>query len=433
MAFFSGLVFLVLTLWTTVLIGTRDKQLSMLMLSGFGLRVFAGVANDLVFRFYGYASENDWMLFERHAIAMYHAGLDSIFDSFATGRLFFGWYSGLVFLVFGVGSFIVVATNVALGTWAVYLTHKLSLELWCDRRVAWWCTLAAAGLPTLVLHSGSTSREPLIIALFLAGVLQLVRFIKLRRSRHLWAGLALLLVPCILHTAFTPYALAAAVVLAVPGLDRIFLGRNLPRLGIMYRFGPLLAIAGVAALVFVFNIGLDKARFMESGETLLQKIALLSVKDDLYERTAYLKPGEIGFSSPRDLLLSTPRRIILFLFTPYPSMVRQSADIVGFTVAGTYAVLVVLLILSLRELGQNPSARFCIWSVALLVLIFSFGTVNYGTASRHKTKMLPVLLATVMTPTVLRRRLRQSGSRVREGADDVFEIGSQGAVILSDK
>src|SRR5688500_2522786 len=131
----------------------RAPDLFVVLLLSFLTRALAGLANDLVFHFYGYEYTSDWYLFHLHATDMYLNGGDSVFAGFRTGRFFFAWLAGLLYLFSGPGTFLVVCINVVLGTVSVYAAYRLSHLLWDDHR---WATLSAAvvgATPTLILHS----------------------------------------------------------------------------------------------------------------------------------------------------------------------------------------------------------------------------------------------------------------------------------------
>jgi len=109
-------------------------------------------------------------------------------------------------------------------------------------------------------------------------------------------------------------------------------------------------------------------------------------------RGAYLAGYYPG--STVDIVLQTPVRVIYFLFMPFPWKVSGLADFIGFIDVFLYAILIVYTAKAFRNLDKY--GRFIlltILSVALVeIVVFAWGTSNFGTAIRHRQKVVCLLI-----------------------------------------
>ena len=130
-----------------------------------------------------------------------------------------------------------------------------------------------------------------------------------------------------------------------------------------------------------------------------QDMSMLFSEDFLGERTqiaardraAYLA----GFAptSPLSMLLQTPLRILYFLYTPFVWMVSAAVDVVGFFDALLYIFLSIYAFKGLASLRRKDKLLF--WGIVLILVVFlvvfAWGTSNYGTAIRHRQKIVWLL------------------------------------------
>lgn len=105
-------------------------------------------------------------------------------------------------------------------------------------------------------------------------------------------------------------------------------------------------------------------------------------------RAAYLT-GAIP-TSPAELLSHFPIRLVYFFFSPFPWMVSGLSDLLGLLDAG---LILLLFVAGLRGSRGKRSALVPLWLVFLVVsTAFSLGTSNYGSALRHRGKLIPLLI-----------------------------------------
>ena len=105
-----------------------------------------------------------------------------------------------------------------------------------------------------------------------------------------------------------------------------------------------------------------------------------------------------------DVFWQTPIRVIYFLFTPFPWMIKQFIDLFGLVDALLYVWLVVCLWKLRRFVFQNSNAKVLGLFILAGITVFAIATSNYGTALRHRAKFAPLLIA-LATPVLLRTKV----------------------------
>ena len=112
-------------------------------------------------------------------------------------------------------------------------------------------------------------------------------------------------------------------------------------------------------------------------------------------RTAYLM--NLMPSNLVEFALYMPIRIIYFLFAPFPWMIGGAGDIFVFVDGLCYIVLVILAWKRLKNIDIKIKKAVLLYFFAFVV-VFSIGTTNYGTAMRHRHKILWLITAVAILP-----------------------------------
>ena len=116
------------------------------------------------------------------------------------------------------------------------------------------------------------------------------------------------------------------------------------------------------------------------------------VADRRFGRTHYLE----GFvpESYLDLVWHTPVRLLFFMFTPFPWMIDTIGDLLVMLDVLVYITLLYYSFKGLKKIFKFRKIEticlvFIVFSIATM---YSWGTVNYGTAWRHRAKLAPFLI-----------------------------------------
>lgn len=112
-------------------------------------------------------------------------------------------------------------------------------------------------------------------------------------------------------------------------------------------------------------------------------------------RTMYLM--NLVPSSTLEFIIYLPIRIFYFLFSPFVWMIGGVADIFVMVDGGIYLILVILAWKKLKLL-ENKLKKAIIFYFLAFTVVFSIGTTNYGTAMRHRHKILWLICAVSVIP-----------------------------------
>lgn len=296
------------------------------------------------------------------------------------GAYIYSKFIGLVYYVTGRVPFIIQFINVMLGVLTVYIVYKLIIMLKDNKKAALTGAFITAFYPTLNLYSAITLRETIITFLGLISVYYLVKWLNRGSISEFLKSFILLAAACVLHGA----------IILLTGVYLFFFCFYRPKSGKwgFINLQTILVIMGFVVLFCLFrSVLLSKLpsdiTLLFSPEYLKRRLEPLAVGRGAYLAGYY--PGSII-----DIILQTPVRVVHFLFMPFPWKVTGLADFIGFIDVFLYAILIVYTARAFRNLDRH--GRFiclAILSVALVeVIIFAWGTSNFGTAIRHRQKIV---------------------------------------------
>lgn len=276
--------------------------------------------------------------------------------------------------------------SVLVGTWCVVLSWRLTSRLWGEAaaiRTAWVVAL----FPTLIMYSALTLREVYFTALLVLGLIGLVRWLNEGRLSSALLAYVAFLLAALFHTG----ALAAvAAVLAIMTWRlgaRFFYALNHGNL-----FVPGMLVIAATVSVFFFLIFNDP-RIPKVGQfrSLFSPDVYLSVLEGrMLGGASY--PEWMTPQDGWDLSWAIPLRMIYLLFSPFAWDVVEIRHIVGFLDGLCYVALVSLMLANAGKIRENPAAVCVVIVLVACMLVFAIGTGNFGTALRHRAKILAVIV-----------------------------------------
>jgi hypothetical protein len=110
----------------------------------------------------------------------------------------------------------------------------------------------------------------------------------------------------------------------------------------------------------------------------------------------WLIPGDFA-----SLFWTVPLRVFYFIASPLPWDVKSAEHLIGAFDAALYTSLVIVMLVNFKSIRQNRLAFLMFLLFLFLLVGFSLGTGNFGTAVRHRFKLLPLLLI-LSTPFINR-------------------------------
>jgi hypothetical protein len=399
-----GLLTLLIGLGVVLAVGRRNPPIAQILLLAFALRAGLTLVDSFLFPLPGAGDGIGW------DIGAAYMAKDGVVGTFqyleGTGHVFFRFLMALLYALFDRSALMIKGINVLFGTLLVKSTWELSLLLGGDARrariVAWLMTLC----PSLIFFSAVLLREVAVTYPLVLSIVFLIRWYQERRSLLLVQAIAALIISMTFHSGSVAVLLIGGIWLVGNWFRSILTGqfRNLGR--------NTLALAIGAAVVFAVlssGFGLDKFNGIDSSN-----IDTLTGRQENFAhgRAAYLE--DLHADSPVDLIWQAPIRIAYFLCAPFPWMISNGSDAFGMIDSMLFAVLIVYAVRNRRTLLASPRIVLVLGVFGSLALVFALGVSNYGTALRHRNKMLPLLIAAVVSIPVERRKEERGRAAARQ-------------------
>ncbi len=302
-----------------------------------------------------------------------------------TGAYIYSGLIGVFYYIFGRVAFIPQLVNVFLGVGIVFVVYKLTLAISDSKGISQVAAFAIALFPTLNLYSAILLRENTIVFFTAISIYCFVLWLR---------GGAVLNILLALLCLVTASALHGAIILIglVYSLFLLFYNPHNKQWSVS---GPKLLI-GMIILIILFGIFGDVLRNkLPSDMTLLFSPEYLAARtaSAARNRAAYLE-GLVP-TSITSLIIYTPLRAFYFFFSPLPWMISNSADLVGFLDAFLYGVFFLYAavgLLQIRKKDKNTSVALLLIMI-IFTVAFAWGTSNYGTAIRHRQKIVWLMIS----------------------------------------
>lgn len=330
---------------------------------------------------------SDTINFERQAWKNAQAWLYGGEGGRATGAFYYSAWIGILYIIFGRVEFIPQLINVYISLLTIYLIYRSAFVITASIKTSQLAALFMALIPTLNFYSAILLRETALIFFSVLSFYFLLQWMKAGKFILLCYSFLALVVTGALH----------GVIFLLFSVHLLFLILYSPReqkFRLMYwQLIPAAVFIGLAFILLSNYITYQ----LPSNITEIATPDFLRnvVERKTIGRSTYLQ--EIVPYTYIDVIWQTPLRVFYFLLAPFPWMIETLQDVLGFLDVLIYAILFCFAIWGGIKLWPTKKqvviAVFLI--VAGLVVMFAWGTTNYGTAWRHRQKLAPfvVLLA----------------------------------------
>ena len=370
----------------TIIIAALGVRLSLALVQAFTAVDLPGAGADAkTFEHHGWKNAQAW-----------------IYDGEAektTGAYYFSSYIGIIYIFFGRVLFIPKLINIYFSLLSVYMLYRTVNMVTATKFIGLVAALLLTVLPTINVFSAVLLRETLIIFLLLLSFYLLICWMQKGKMIFFAGSFLALVLAGMLHGAMF-------LVFAVHLLFLFIYSPSEQKFKLMYWQLIPAALFVTLAFLLVGNIITymlpDNLIEIFTPERLGRMVERKTVG-----RTVYLE-GLVP-SSYFDLVWQTPVRVFYFLFAPFPWAVVNLKDLVNLLENLYYAVLIYFACLGSRLLwGKKKHVVISTLLIAAsLVVMFAWGTANYGTAWRHKQKVAPFIIVLASTGVASNLRLRR--------------------------
>jgi len=380
-----GLFFLIICcfIFITILFRVKDSVLRNILIIAFALRTGLALFNAFISKLPD--SGADAVSFERVGWEYTQAWNMGLEVSSRSAAYIYSKIIGVIYLISGRVPLLAQFVNVILGVSIVYYVYKIIIELGATKRSAQIGSVITALFPTLCLYSAITMRENFISFFAIISVFYFFKWLNSGTVSKLVLAVAFLLLSSALHGAMILIGIMYAIFF-------IFYKAKIKKWRLVSKqtfFGIFIVILVIILFSsFLMNKLPGDLSLVFSPDYMGNRVTI-SARGN----TAYL----VGFTpnSILDIIIQTPVRMVYFLFAPFPWMISSPGQILGLIDALLCLVLVFYLIGGLKYLKKYNNPAF--WAVTLTLLImivtFAWGTSNFGTAIRHRQKIVWLIIA----------------------------------------
>jgi hypothetical protein len=399
----------------------RSRALTVILFTAFVSRLLLAITQSFIMPLPD--SSIDAVVFERLGWDVASAWNNGTPPPVTRGAYLYSKFIALVYYTAGHNPFLIQYINVILGVLTVYIVYKMvrcftqdkgtapsrqgdgsfvfsektkepspclaspcfeNRHLTRSEMPAVVAALIAALYPTLNLYSAITVRENMITFFSLFSVYCFLKWLKSGSVKEIIKSGVLLVAAGALHGA----------VILIGGVFVFFFCFYRPKLG-KWGFVNKQTVLLVLGIIVVF--GLFKSVLLNK---IPSDLTLLLSPEYLKSRVEPLAVGRGAYlagyypASVFDIFLQTPVRVVYFLFGPFPWKITGLADFIGFIDAFMYAILIVYSLKSFGKLDKYGKLMYLaiLLIVFVEVITFAWGTSNYGTAVRHRQKIICFLI-----------------------------------------
>lgn len=363
------------------------------------LRILAALIHFFIFQLPD--GKIDAVKFENYAWSFSQMPFNDYLLSFKTNTLAltFTWFLSLIYRLFGRSPLLLQCISIFIGVLCILLVYKLSFLLSNNEKKAKQSAWILAVFPTVILYNSLILREVFVMFFLL---LAFIYFSKWYISKNVNYGILTLV-------CFIPlYYLHSALILGGVTFFAIFFLESINFFKIRYRRNKfsithaiLLSVTPLVTL-YLFTVlpGIKIPYLGKFDDIFTFSRILFQTKVTSLGGSVY--PDWLSPESPLDFFLLIIPRLGYLLFSPFIWDLRAINHLLGF-VDGLLYLFVFYWIAKgiLFEKHKQIITRILIILIPLLI-VYSWGVGNFGTALRHRVKFIPVFIAisTIYVPKI---------------------------------
>lgn len=333
-----------------------------------------------------------------------------IFQYIGLGSQLYGWFVSIIYSITDSDRFVAQWFNVILSILAIKYLYLTAVML-TSRKVALLIAWIFAFWPTYILFSTILLRESWVIFCLVAAVFHLVKWQVGEATKNL--------VYCSLYLALG-MAFHSGLILGLVSLPLII---ALTRKNKKRPFGSgrkgIELVFSIACLVVALSFGIGAQKFSRSTDLSASTIFERQSKS-ARDRTAYL--SDVEGTSYLKLVAQTPLRIGYFLLKPFPWDIQIFLDLIGFVDATIFLFLCYIIYKRIRRKSIERNEYMILVLGLLITITLAAATSNYGTAVRHRAKVLPFFLLLGVPRPPKRVLVSNALSRKGKAKNDFREV-----------
>lgn len=288
----------------------------------------------------------------------------------------------------------IASVNIVLATLMLSIVLVLVFKIW-GKRAAVAVILVLAFYPFSLFNSVIALREEISSLLGILGAASVIVWSRKGVFYFLYLAAIFFLLAATFHPGWTGalVGLAAYSLWRSTHIVRIAgSGRLVSRYDFSLVMSAVVFVGGVAILLSLpgFSVLSLFEGYVGEDSDIADAITGSFAREEALGGSAY--PSFIVHGDPMTQPWLIPLRILYFLFAPFPWDIRSPRHVLGLFSSFLYMFIFWKLYKHWDQVKQHKELIPVIFIFSGLTFVFAVGVTNIGTALRHKTKFLPILL-----------------------------------------
>jgi 4-amino-4-deoxy-L-arabinose transferase-like glycosyltransferase len=373
-----GFLGLSINLLVVVFLIKKNKQLLCILPLALFLRIFFVLINNYVFTLPD--GSVDAISFEEIGW-LWNVNNQLFFEKFLIPSTFFySWIIGFIYSITDRSVLLIQSLSVLMGVGIVYISWKFGRLLF-NEGVAKKAALILSLHPVLVMYSALTMRE-VFITFFL--LLSIYKFTKwyLNRQTMLLSSFFFAMVAMTFH---------GAMFILLPIYALIIFWDFIRKKRFSFFLSTTIIIMFSITLLFLltyFEVSVPK--FHSVASAINPERWISEIKNRSIGGSAY--PDYLNVTATIDLLWAIPVRFFYFMFSPFVWDIRSFSHLFGLIDALFYIYIFTSSYINRGLFLKRRVLLYILFILFSIAFVFSIGTGNFGSAVRHRAKLLPLFV-----------------------------------------
>ena len=311
----------------------------------------------------------------------------------------FTWFLSFFYRVLGRSPLLLESINIITSLFCIILVYKISILISNNMSKSIQSALLFAVFPSIILYNVIILREIYIVFFLLNGFYFIIKWINTKNLKFAIYALLNFVPLYFLHGGLMVGALVFLVLLLLRSIkDSINFFKNnrllIPQVILIcsFFFGLFFFFGNLSKLYLPYLGNISNIFILSS---LVFQAEVTNIGGSVYPE--WLIPD----SFPSFFLLIFPR-LVYFLFSPFIWDIRAINHLLGLVDGIMIAVLFYFTIKGLRLKKLNNFVSILLIILIPLLITYSWGVGNFGTALRHRSKFIPIFIAisTIYVPKI---------------------------------
>ncbi|PFA18428.1 hypothetical protein CN373_19250 [Bacillus cereus] len=324
---------------------------------------------------------NDWEGYNRHAINLLVES-KGFYDLLILPDVnLFSRLMSIIYYIFGTHLALINCFILIISILTIKYTHKISYILTKSKKIADISSLLVFIWPIEFIFSITVLREMPIQWSFVMSLYFFLLFIFRKKYSFFIFSIIFSLIASAFHSGMIGLVIIYLIVNSVYDVKKSKMSIN-----------PIKLVGTIFLILFIWLTPIS--------DVITQKFSSIESTEDLIERASYSAGNTAYISGTADslpeLIVQMPYRVIMFALSPLPWQINGAPTFIAWLIDGLPRIVLLMGIWgwARRYRPKNKYEQIIKWTlisiIILTYIIHAGGTANYGTAMRHRAKILPL-------------------------------------------